>query len=72
MAYVIGDNCLACGTCLDECPSGAISMVPHVYPVQQEKEDYVINVLNNLMRSKSKQENIASSIDGRLAKVKTL
>ena len=25
MAYVIGDNCVACGTCIDECPVGAIS-----------------------------------------------
>ena len=25
MAYVIGDDCIACGTCIDECPSGAIS-----------------------------------------------
>ncbi|MBR1620696.1 MAG: 4Fe-4S binding protein, partial [Prevotella sp.] len=20
MAYVIGDDCIACGTCIDECP----------------------------------------------------
>lgn len=25
MAYVISDDCVACGTCIDECPSGAIS-----------------------------------------------
>ena len=25
MAYVISDDCIACGTCIDECPSGAIS-----------------------------------------------
>jgi len=25
MAYLIGDDCIACGTCIDECPSGAIS-----------------------------------------------
>ena len=25
MAYVIGNDCVACGTCIDECPSGAIS-----------------------------------------------
>ena len=25
MAYVIGDDCIACGTCIDERPSGAIS-----------------------------------------------
>ena len=25
MAYVIGDDCIACGTCIDECPVEAIS-----------------------------------------------
>ncbi len=25
MAYVIGSDCVACGTCIDECPVGAIS-----------------------------------------------
>ncbi|NLF80112.1 MAG: 4Fe-4S binding protein [Clostridia bacterium] len=24
MTYVISDECLACGSCLSECPSGAI------------------------------------------------
>lgn len=26
MAYVISDECLACGACADTCPVGAISM----------------------------------------------
>ena len=26
MAYVISDDCVACGTCESECPVGAISM----------------------------------------------
>ena len=25
MACVIGNDCIACGTCIDECPVGAIS-----------------------------------------------
>ena len=33
MDYVINDDCVACGTCIDECPVGAIS----------EGEKYSIN-----------------------------
>ena len=33
MAYVIGDDCVACGTVIDVCPVGAIS----------EGEKYVID-----------------------------
>ena len=33
MAYVISDDYIACGTCIDECPVGAIS----------EGDKYVIN-----------------------------
>ena len=29
MAYVISDDCIACGTCKDECPMGAISEGEH-------------------------------------------
>lgn len=25
MAYVIGEDCVACGTCMSVCPTGAIS-----------------------------------------------
>lgn len=25
MAYVINDDCIACGACIDECPTDAIS-----------------------------------------------
>ena len=25
MAYVISEDCIACGTCIDECPMGAFS-----------------------------------------------
>ena len=37
MAYVIGDDCIACGTCIDECPAGAIS----------EGDKYSIYVVKN-------------------------
>ena len=30
MAYVIGDDCIACGTCIDECPAGAIYVLTFV------------------------------------------
>lgn len=25
MAYVISNDCVACGTCIDQCPAGAIN-----------------------------------------------
>ncbi len=34
MAYVIGDDCIACGTCIDECPSGAISEATSILSTQ--------------------------------------
>ena len=37
MAYVIGDDCVACGTCLDECPVGAISAGADKYVIDADK-----------------------------------
>ncbi len=36
MAYVIGDDCIACGTCIDECPSGAISAGDEKYSINPD------------------------------------
>jgi len=59
-------KCTGCGDCADACPSGAISMVPEVYPPQQPKTEAVINALRILMRSKSEQEMIAAGLPGKL------
>lgn len=60
-------TCIGCGDCADVCPSGAISIVPVEYPPQQAKTESVANAMKALLTSKSKQENIAAGLDGRLA-----
>ncbi len=41
MAYVISDDCIACGTCIDECPVEAISE-GDIYSINQT---YVLTVV---------------------------
>lgn len=36
MAYVIGDGCVSCGTCMDECPAGAISAGDDKYVINPD------------------------------------
>ncbi|MBW2648353.1 MAG: 4Fe-4S binding protein [Deltaproteobacteria bacterium] len=36
MAYVITDECIACGSCEDECPVGAISEAEDKYVIDPE------------------------------------
>lgn len=36
MAYVISEECTACGACIDECPVGAISEDDPIYIIDAE------------------------------------
>ena len=56
------NKCIGCGDCADACPSGAISMVPKVYPVQQAKTDSVKAVLNSVAQRKADEEKAALQI----------
>ena len=53
------EKCIGCGVCAAACPSGAISMVPTEYPVQQPKTDRVKAVLNAMAQSKVDGEKMA-------------
>jgi len=61
-------TCIGCGDCADACPSGAISMVPKVYPPQQVKTQPVLGAMRKLLKSKARQENIAAGLPGKLAR----
>ncbi len=37
MAYKITDECVSCGTCLEECPSEAVQEGDETYAIDQEK-----------------------------------
>lgn len=57
------DKCISgCRSCVDACPSHAISLIPDEFPPQQEKAVSVINALLSLSDSKIKQEQIARAI----------
>lgn len=60
-------KCVGCGACADACPSGAISMVPKVYPTQQRKKPEVVEALRSLVASKAEAELTAAELDDVLA-----
>ncbi len=55
-------RCTGCGACVKSCPSGAISLIPYEYPIQQKKNDGMCKVLQKTVASKVVQENIAGQI----------
>ena len=56
------EKCIGCGVCADSCPSGAISMVPLEYPVQQAKTSVVVDALNAMSKAKAITEKAAMQI----------
>ena len=61
------EKCIGCGACAEACPSSAISMVPKTLPVQQPKEDKVVEALRGLIQSKAQAESIASQLPDALS-----
>ena len=56
------EKCIGCGVCADCCASGAISLVPLEYPVQQAKTSVVVDALNAMSKAKAITEKAARQI----------
>lgn len=61
------DKCIGCGACAEACPSKAISIVPKSLPVQQPKEEPVVEALRSLIQSKNQAEAIAAQLPDALS-----
>ncbi len=69
---VDADKCIGCGVCVNACPSHALSLVPIVFPEQQEKKDNVKAILQKLAKSKIEVmqilEGLKEEVDDKLDK----
>lgn len=61
------NKCIGCGACAEACPSAAISMIPKKLPIQQPKEDVIVEALRGLLQSKAQAERIASQLPDALS-----
>lgn len=55
-------KCIACGLCVNACPSHAISMVPDTFAPQQRKDKALSMAMIKLIQSIAKQEAMAAKL----------
>ena len=55
-------KCIACGECIKSCPSGAISMVPDIYPKQRPKDKGMCSTLNFISANMVRSEAVAKVV----------
>ena len=69
MAYVISDDCVACGTCIDECPVGAISegekySISYRHESPSAMKGFLFIPCGNRFLSQSSLRSVRSCLDG--------